>query len=199
MHWQEWLTAMNGFLRKRAALVLIALFFVLEAVSIAVSVPGPAPAGPEDLLIRRGASPEDRSVQAPAPIRIPRLSEMRGPHIDDEAAMVVVEDEAPAAALSVSVLPGCETLPAELWVFLLIAYVALIVFNLSYRFMLPALPADQQRIQWFWEALYTLVFIGMWYAWDGCRSAAWFPVEILKTGVFLYAAYLYFFDRRMRK
>lgn len=186
---------MNGFLRKHAAFVLVAIFFVLEAVSVASAISGPVAAGPEDMLIRRGAVSEDRVVPVPS-ARIPKLSELRGPHIDDGAAMVVVEDEVPVTTFSVAVSSSCATLPAEIWVFLLIAYVALLVFNLSYRFVLAA---DSHRIQWFWEIIYTCAFIGMWYAWDGCRGATWFPVEILKTGIFLYAAYLYFFDRRMRR
>jgi hypothetical protein len=183
--WEKLINEYRAFFGKYGAALLIAFFFVLEAAAIAPAV---GKAGPEDLLIHRGPVVQEEAAVS-IPDRIPKLSEMRGPRIDDEAAMIVVEE-------SVAALPACTTLPAGVWVFLLAAYVALMVFNLSFGF---AHPIVAHRIQWFWEVLYTVAFIGMWYAWDGCQGAEWYPLAILRMGVFLYAVYLYFFDRRMRQ
>ena len=185
LEWKEIISGCAAIMRKQGAALLIALFLVLEG---AAALPASMGTGQDDMLIRRGPAAQEAVV---ATKRIPKLSEMRGPRIDDEAAAIVLDD-----AVVADVAPACETLPADICVMLFFAYLALMVFNLSYRFVFPA---DQHRIQWFWEAAYTLAFIGMWYAWDGCRSAEWYPIAIAKMAVFLYAAYLYFFDRRMRK
>jgi hypothetical protein len=109
-----------------------------------------------------------------------KISEIRGPRIDDEAAMIVAEK-----ALSV-----CRTLPLNLWVFLVVAYVALLVFNFSYTFK------DVERPQWFWETLYALAFIAGWFVWDSCHKNIWFPFAIVKFGLIIFALYAYFLKKK---
>ncbi len=119
-----------------------------------------------------------------------KISEIRGPMIDSEAAMIVVDESVSSADASVT---ACTTLPLFLWVFLLIAYAALLVFNFSYTFRQAARP------QWFWEALYTALFIIGWYAWDGCRDHPWFPFAVAKLGLIIFAAYLYLLEKKLRE
>ncbi|MEK7181777.1 MAG: hypothetical protein AAB708_01485, partial [Patescibacteria group bacterium] len=52
---------------------------------------------------------------------IPKLSEMKGAQIDSQAAAVVNEDV-------------CNAVSSGVWIFLLFAYIALLVYNFSYRF-----------------------------------------------------------------
>ncbi len=184
---QEALRKMRVFLRKNGALVLISAFFVLEALSLSVVLEG-STNDPADLLVRRGPAGEESGTAVQK--EIPRISDIRGPRIDDEAAMIVVDESSRALSSE------CFTLPVEMWMFVFLMYVALLVFNLAYAFDRPA---GEMRIQWFWETLYTLAFLCLWYVWDGCRMNVWFPLSIVKTGLFVYAAYLYFFDRCARK
>lgn len=110
-----------------------------------------------------------------------KISEIRGPRIDDEAAMIVVDE--PVASV-------CQTLPLNLWVFLVIAYIALLVFNFSFTFKEAIQP------QWFWETLYTLSFIAGWFIWDGCRENIWFPFAIVKFSLIIFALYAYFLKKK---
>jgi len=104
-----------------------------------------------------------------------RISEIDGPRIDAVAATTVV----------VAALPG------ELWLFLLLAYVALLVFNFSYTFETVTSP------QWFWELLYTLSALYCWYVFDREELYLWFPFIILKSGLILFALYLYLLEKRL--
>jgi hypothetical protein len=121
-----------------------------------------------------------------------KISEIRGPRIDDEAAMIVV-DETENTLNQTALVIHCFTLPAAVWVFLLIAYVALLVFNFSYTFK------EAERPQWFWEMLYALAFIAGWFIWDACRENIWFPFAIAKFGLILFVIYLYFLERKREK
>jgi hypothetical protein len=109
-----------------------------------------------------------------------KISEIRGPRIDDEAAMVVTEK-----ALSV-----CRTLPLNLWMFLVITYIALLVFNFSFTFK------EANQPQWFWETVFTLAFIAGWFIWDACRENIWFPFAIVKFGLIIFALYAYFLKKK---
>lgn len=110
---------------------------------------------------------------------MPRLTDIREPSIDATAAWTEV------------ITTPTETLPLRLWMFLLIAYVALLVFNLAFPFERTV------RIQWRFEALLTALVLLAWYQWDTAEAYPWFPLAILQTGILVYAIYLYFFDRRM--
>lgn len=175
------------FVQQNAILALIIAFFVLEAISLMILSQSTVN-DPVDLLVRRGPVISQEAV-IPVSKNIPKLSEIRGPRIDNEAAMIVIQDETKEATPASS----CFTLPVEMWVFVFLMYTALIIFNLAYGFDRPA---HTHTIQWFWETLYTLLFIVGWYVWDECRMQVWFPLAIVKTGLFVYAVYLYFFERR---
>lgn len=125
-----------------------------------------------------GTQPNDVLSQRP----ILKISEIRGPRIDDEAAMIVAEESA---------APVCQTLPLNLWVFLVIAYIALLVFNFSSTFQKVNQP------QWFWEVVFTFLFIVGWFVWDQCRENVWFPFAIAKFGLIIFALYIYFLRKNL--
>lgn len=105
-----------------------------------------------------------------------RISEIDGPRIDAVAATTVVTEAA---------------LPGELWLFLLLAYVALLVFNFSYTFETVYSP------QWFWETLYTFLALFCWYVFDREAVYLWFPFMILKSGLIVFALYVYLLEKRL--
>lgn len=153
-------------LRHHLVVVLMLSLFLVEGVSLLVQYPGAA----FFLDVFEGK----KSVEMPL-----RISDIDGPRIDAEAAMIVVEEEE-----VVSPLPGV------LWVLLLLAYVALIVFNVSYTFEKAVTP------QWFWEALYTGAVLVIWYVFDPSRNALWFPFALVKTGLILYVLYIYLLEKK---
>lgn len=118
--------------------------------------------------------------------QIPKISEIRGSRIDDEAAMTVVEETLSKTTQA----RKCIILPVEIWVFLLVAFIALLVFNLAYNF------ERATKIQWGWELALALLPLVAWYVWDGCRAYVWFPLYSIKMGIIIYALYLYFFDQK---
>ena len=113
---------------------------------------------------------------------IHKLSDIKSPCIDEEAVSVekiaVKEDKA------------CTTLPTKIWTLLFFAYLALLIFNLAYKFNCAV------KIQWFWELLYTFLTLAVWCIFDSCRINIWYPVFILKIGILIYAVYLYFFNKK---
>lgn len=116
---------------------------------------------------------------------IPKISEIKGPRIDDEAASVE------RVAVCNAEKEACSTLPTGTWLFLLFAYCALLIFNLTYNFKKAV------KTQWFWELLYTLLAIAAWYVWDSCGAAnIWYPEFVLKTGIVIYGIYWYFFQKK---
>jgi len=127
----------------------------------------------------------------------PKISEIQGPRIDDQAAAVervAVCDNGKKGA-------PCATFPARIWMFLLLAYIGLLIFNLAYDF------ESAVKIQWFWELLYTLLAIGAWFVWDpsiggqgSCGTMnLWYPEFVLKAGIVIYGIYLYFFRKTKNK
>ena len=116
---------------------------------------------------------------------IPKISDIKGPRIDDQAAsverMAVCSNEEKA----------CQTLPNGIWMFLLFAYGALLIFNLTYKFK------EATKIQWYWELIYTMLAIIAWYVWDQCGNMnIWYPEFVLKIGIVIYGIYLYFFQKK---
>lgn len=105
-----------------------------------------------------------------------RISEIDGPRIDDEAAMVVQSAGFVA--------------PVELYLFLLVAYVALLLFNFSFTFETVLAP------QWRLEGLITLAALLAWYWLDPDGRALWFPFAILKSGLLLFAGYVVLLEKR---
>jgi hypothetical protein len=122
------------------------------------------------IVSERINDPEDKS-----------LSKDLAPRIDPEAATIVRE---------VKTGPVCATLPGELWILLLAAYIFLLFFNLFYDF------EQSIKIHWFWESLYALLALIGWYAWDGCHQNIWFPLYVLKLGIIVYLVYLYLFYKK---
>lgn len=123
---------------------------------------------------------------------IPKLSEIKGPRINDEAASIALEDDGLCAVTSFGAR-SCSTLPVEVWVFLLSGYLFLIIFNLGVTF------GKRETVQWAWEAAYTVLALGTWFAWDGCRENLWFPLYVMALGVPIYLFYLYFFWERRKQ
>lgn len=111
-----------------------------------------------------------------------KISDDFGPRIDSEAAAIVKKDN--------KIIPLCQTLPGELWILLLAAYLFLLFFNLFYDF------ENAWKIRWFWEGLYTLLALFGWYAWDSCHINIWFPLYVIKLGVIVYLVYLYLFYKQ---
>lgn len=142
--------------------VIIVLLGVVEIANLAVVV---------------GTQPNDVLSQQP----ILKISEIRGPRIDDGAVMIVAGESAALA---------CQTLPLNLWMFLVIAYIALLVFNFSFTFQKVNQP------QWFWETMYTIAFVAGWFIWDECRENIWFPFAVIKFGLITFALYAYFLKKK---
>ena len=120
-----------------------------------------------------------------------KISEIRGSRIDDDAAMIVVEESATSSCAPQAAASACSTLPLDIWVFLLIAFVTLLVFNFSYTFKHTMKP------QWGWEASYMVLFIIGWYAWDGCRDHVWFPFAVVKFSLIVFALYAYLLEKKL--
>jgi hypothetical protein len=117
---------------------------------------------------------------------VPKLSAISKPQIDDKAASISCEQTAIGNA------PVCQTLPAKIWIFLLIAYLALLIFNLTYEF------ERSSRLRWGWEVLLTGIFIFGWLYFDKCGLNIWFPLYVIKLGAATYFIYLYFFEKNKK-
>jgi hypothetical protein len=107
-------------------------------------------------------------------MEIQKISQISDARIDTLGASVVVP----------------TSLPRVLWLFLLLAYIALLVFNFSYTFRTVTSP------QWFWESLYTVLTLGAWYVLDPFMVHLWFPLALVKSGLIVFILYLYLLERR---
>lgn len=163
-------------------IVLVSLA-VVEVVSLSFVI-SVQPGGVVMLPVRQA---RESAVSEP----VLKISEIRGPRIDDQAAMVVVKESAEDTVATQVAVSACHTLPLDIWAFLLIAYAALLIFNFSYTFRRVTAP------QWFWETLYTALFIIGWYAWDGCRDYVWFPFAVVKFGLIVFALYAYLLEKKL--
>lgn len=124
-------------------------------------------------------------VEEGVPVETPlKISEIDGPRIDTEAASIVVDDEEAPLVASAAVFPG------QFWVFLLLAYVALLVFNLSYTFENVVTP------QWFWETLYTFLALVTWMFLDSGALYTWFPLMVIKLALLIFVLYVYLLEKR---
>lgn len=119
-----------------------------------------------------------------------RLSEVRGPSIDGEAAAVVAEENGASCPIAAKTAT-CRTLPSEIWIFLLTSYLFLIIFNLSLTF------GKRNTVQWVWETILTLLGLGAWFLWDQCRTNLWYPLFVISLGILIYLFYLYFFNENL--
>jgi hypothetical protein len=109
------------------------------------------------------------------------------PRIDQGAAEIVKESEgAKNYQILLSENNHCASLPQNIWIILLGAYLFLIIFNLSYEF------EKTRKIHWFWESLYTILALLAWYNFDECRKFTWFAPSVIESGIIIYAFYFYF-------
>jgi hypothetical protein len=115
------------------------------------------------------------SDESEATSSVLRISDIDGPRIDERAASVVVD--APVA------------LPVELFGFLFLVYVALLVFNFSYTFETVTSP------QWRFETLLTLLVLFAWQGLDPERAQVWFPFLVLKSGLIIFVIYCYLWEK----
>jgi len=109
------------------------------------------------------------------------ISKDFSPRIDSEAAAIVREKKAERV---------CVTLPAKIWIFLLTAYLFLMLFNLFYDF------EKSNKLHWFWEGLYAILAIFVWVKFDKCGMNLWFPLYVLKLGVVIYLVYLWLYHKK---
>jgi|GEM_PF-2536372 len=114
-----------------------------------------------------------------------KLSQIKVPRIDDQAASISCQDSSEVAAAAV-----CRNLPGNILVFLLFAYLVLLIFNLAYDFERTAV------VRWKFEAILTAIFVFGWAYFDNCFSSLWFPLYVIKLGILTYVVYLYFFEKK---
>ncbi len=115
------------------------------------------------------------SDESEAPSSVLRISDIDGPRIDEQAASVVVDTRV--------------ALPAELFGFLFLVYVALLVFNFSYTFETVTTP------QWRFETLLTLLVLFAWQWLDPEKMQVWFPFLVLKSGLIIFVIYCYLWEK----
>lgn len=113
-----------------------------------------------------------------------KLSQIKVPRIDDQAAAISCQDSSEVATAAV-----CWNLPGNILVFLLFAYLVLLVFNLAYDFERTAV------VRWKFEAILTAIFVFGWTYFDNCFSSLWFPLYVIKSGILIFVVYLYFFEK----
>ncbi|KKP94393.1 MAG: hypothetical protein US25_C0031G0007 [Candidatus Moranbacteria bacterium GW2011_GWE1_36_7] len=112
-----------------------------------------------------------------------RISEINESMIDQQAASVVCSE----------VSDDIQNLPIKIWIFLFIVYVALLIFNLSYDF------ANTKKPRWFFEMLLSVSFVVLWFYYDNSGINIWFPLNIIKVGIVIYLAYLYYLTKNKSK
>jgi hypothetical protein len=170
------------FLRKNSLVFLLILFLAADMVFSSV-IFFPSPKESRSREAQKKTFLQKSSLENPAGKNIPKISEIKGPRIDDEAASIV----------RVKTNPRRPALPVGIWLFLLVSYVCILIFNLAYGFR------RAMKIQWFWEGLLTFLALWAWYALDQGRLNLWYPVHVLKMGILIYAIYLYFFDKKQNR
>lgn len=163
---------LRKWVRHNLVLFLLGCFLLIDVLSISTLLENQQLNPRMDVVKEMTLSGDDAFEQ------VPKISDIRGPRIDTEAASVIVETrEGP--------------LPAHIFVFLLFAYAALLVFSLVYDFERTV------EIRWGWESMLTGFALLAWFVWGSTAATLWYPLTVLKTGLLIYAVYLYFYDRRM--
>jgi hypothetical protein len=159
-------------LKRSPVVVGLVLLVIVEVFSLSLTASNQSGTGVVSTQIENGES----VLVAP----ILKLSEIRGPQIDSEAATIVV-----------TASPICFALPVNIWILLLLAYVVLLIFNFSYTFERVTSP------QWFFEVGLTALAIIAWYAWDTCQSNLWFPFAAVKLGLLVFVLYAYLLEKKL--
>ncbi|MFA6383465.1 MAG: hypothetical protein WCX17_03505 [Parcubacteria group bacterium] len=182
------------FMQKYGLALAVLVFVLLFVASLVLFSPGNF-SGSNDLDVHElqviGVNQKD-IPQEGISLGVPKLSEVRGPSIDGEAAAVVSEEKNAACPVA-SKTAVCQTWPPEIWIFLLTAYLFLLIFNLGLTF------GKRSTIQWVWEAIITLLGLGTWFLWDQCRTSLWYPLFVITLGILIYLFYLYFFNENLRR
>jgi hypothetical protein len=182
------------FMQKYGLALAVLVFALLLVASILLFSPGNF-SGSDNLDVRElqviGVNQKD-IPQEGISLGVPRLSEVHGPSIDGEAASVVREEKNASCPLAAKTA-ACRTLPPEAWIFLLTAYLALLIFNLGVTF------GKRNTVQWVWEMILTLIGLGAWFRWDQCRANLWYPLFVLTLGILIFLFYLYFFNENLKR
>ncbi len=106
------------------------------------------------------------------------------PRIDEKAAYT---EKAPQESVVKETASTTGPYSQNFWIFILGAYMFLMVFNLSSDF------GKTKYIQWFWVSVFTFLAIFSWDNLDVSRANTWFPKAAMEIGIMLYLFYLYFF------
>jgi hypothetical protein len=115
------------------------------------------------------------------------------PRIDQQAAETVKDDQGKKNYTTLlKENSACQSLPQGAWILLLGTYVFLLIFNLTFEF------GKREKLQWFWEALYTILALLAWYNFDECRQNNWFAQLVIIEGIIIYGFYFYFFDQKIK-
>ena len=115
-----------------------------------------------------------------------------GERIDEEAASIEKNEKGEVVEETGTVAKKNESQYSKsFWLFLLTAYVFLLLFNLTFNF------EKEQKVQWFWEAVYTFLAIFVWDQLDFKREFEWYPGAIMQVGIVIYVFYFYFFRKKM--
>lgn len=157
-------------IRNNLIVMSLGLLLLVEVASL-MFIPAVEPS-----LVDGGVLLEQGTGGAPL-----KISEIDGPRIDSRAAMVVIDEKS---------APAPRELPLQVWAFLLLAYVALILFNFSYTFETAVTP------QWFWETFYTFLALLAWFFLDPRSVALWFPFAIVKIGLIIFILYAYLLEKK---
>lgn len=107
--------------------------------------------------------------------------------LEEEAGVVGGEEVAGAEEAL------CESWPLWVWIVLLILYAALFNFS-SFREIKEA-----NKIRWFWQAVYTIAALVIWYFFDKCRMYQWFPLVVVIIGMVSYWYYLHILRNSVRQ
>lgn len=171
---------MHNFIQKNSRKIFLGLVALIVAASF----------GADIFLFRTEAS----SVREDSNSVVAHVSPFAdpAPRIDEEAASIVYENEE-ADCDSSAAVPPAAALPAGAWIFLLGAYIFLLLFNLSADF------GKTRKIRWFWETVFTLLALSAWFVYDPSRSFTWYPLYVLKLGLITYLFYIYFFIGKKEK
>jgi hypothetical protein len=174
---QNELLKIAKFIKENSLILLLALFVLADVFSYALIISQNQNKLSQKKIFIQKDSLENFNIK-----NVTKISDIKGPRIDEEAASIekiAVKDNA-----------ICTVLPAKVWMFLLLAYATLLIFNLSYNFRQAA------EIQWLWELALTFLALVAWYKFDDCKDNIWYPIFIIKYGILIYAIYLYFFSKK---
>jgi RsiW-degrading membrane proteinase PrsW (M82 family) len=104
-----------------------------------------------------------------------QISDLHGKQSLGEAAVMVEQQSDGLRVMSL-----CTSLPNEVWLFLIGAYLALLIFNFKEAYK------QQKPIGGVFEIFLSGMFLILWASFDNCHSTYWFPLLLLKSGLIVY-------------